>query len=529
MSQLQRLICEGSCSRLVGALKNTSVPSNVLWTECRLVDTQCSPGGTNSSTCSLVVRRKGSCHEILSRGNIQSFGPVTPGQRVNVRVSPHMCPKGRLVVYGVTDVDATGGTPELIADSLYLTTDHCQGKRVGLQLKSASLEAGSDIAVSVDVQWTDPHQHHTLPVHPHQLYVMAVDKRDISLQGQYDITPHRVEEALDRFVINSTARGPEGETGAPHTDLTRSGPPPISTGDLLESLGLQLLGDVIVLDTHSARSARPADTEEHTSEAALVKLIEQFDMPACHGDNVVDYGDIVMDCGDIVMDCGDSVMVTMSWTVVTLSWTGDIVMDCGDSVMVTMSWTKCHGDIVMDCGDIVMDCSDIVMDCGGIVMDCGDIVMECGDIVMDCGDSVMVTLSWTGDNVMDCGDIVMDCGDSVMVTLPWTVVTLSWTVVTCHGDNGMDCGDIVMDCGDIVMDCGGIVMDCGDIVMECGDIVMDCGDSVMVTLSWTGDSVMDCGVIVMDCGDSVMVTLSWTVVTLSWTVVTVSWNVVILF
>ena len=41
-----------------------------------------------------------------------------------------MCPKGKLVVYGVAAVSPVSSSPEIIADSLDLKLEHCQDKKV---------------------------------------------------------------------------------------------------------------------------------------------------------------------------------------------------------------------------------------------------------------------------------------------------------------------------------------------------------------------------------------------------------------
>ena len=66
----------------------------------------------------------------MSRGNIQTFGTVMAGVTTKVMVTTDMCPKGRLVVYGITNVTSTNQTPEVIVDSLELKLEHCQDKRV---------------------------------------------------------------------------------------------------------------------------------------------------------------------------------------------------------------------------------------------------------------------------------------------------------------------------------------------------------------------------------------------------------------
>ena len=66
----------------------------------------------------------------MSRGNIQAFGSVAAGQTTNVAVTTDMCPKGKLVVYGVAAVSPVSSSPEIIADSLDLKLEHCQDKKV---------------------------------------------------------------------------------------------------------------------------------------------------------------------------------------------------------------------------------------------------------------------------------------------------------------------------------------------------------------------------------------------------------------
>ncbi|XP_076448767.1 CD109 antigen-like [Babylonia areolata] len=220
---------------------------------------------------------------ILSRGNIQEFGRATPGQRVNVKVTPQMCPKGRLVVYGLTEVAPSGGeTPELIADSLYLTTEHCQGKRINPRLTSNSQEAGSNVAVSMDVEWTDPEKQQTVSVGHHDVYVMAVDRRVIDLQGDYDVTPVRVEAGLNRFMNNGTAQtegGRRRRRRSLHMNPNLHHPPPTSTGGLLESMGLTLLGDVNMLKEESSTTAQTTPSENPEDNTQLLEMSERTNFP----------------------------------------------------------------------------------------------------------------------------------------------------------------------------------------------------------------------------------------------------------
>jgi hypothetical protein len=58
---------------------------------------------------------------------------------VDLNVTTAMCPKSRVVIYGVTYVvPGSGVKPEVIADSLGLKLKHCRGKTVST-LKSALL------------------------------------------------------------------------------------------------------------------------------------------------------------------------------------------------------------------------------------------------------------------------------------------------------------------------------------------------------------------------------------------------------
>ena len=59
-------------------------------------------------------------------------GQVTTGDNT-LTVDTRLCPLGRLVVYGVVPGNVTH-KPEIIADSLSLTVEHCQKKQVRLDV-----------------------------------------------------------------------------------------------------------------------------------------------------------------------------------------------------------------------------------------------------------------------------------------------------------------------------------------------------------------------------------------------------------
>ena len=67
----------------------------------------------------------------MSRGNIQAQGLINAGQRVDLNVTTAMCPKGRIIVWGITTVGIGSDIkPEILTDSLGLKLEHCRGKKV---------------------------------------------------------------------------------------------------------------------------------------------------------------------------------------------------------------------------------------------------------------------------------------------------------------------------------------------------------------------------------------------------------------
>ncbi|KAK7114959.1 CD109 antigen-like isoform X3 [Littorina saxatilis] len=185
---------------------------------------------------------------IVSRGNIQMFGSVMPDQNKNIQVTTDMCPQGRLVVYGITSVvTSVSAVPEVIADSLELTLEHCQDKKVTPSASpSGEVRTGTNTTLTMQVAWTDTTK--ADPIGMHDVYMLAVDKGILS-EGHNDFTPEKVEEELKRFNLDSSSGG--GFEPGPFGRAKRSIMPPMpmgrdpqSTGELLKEVGLETMSDL---------------------------------------------------------------------------------------------------------------------------------------------------------------------------------------------------------------------------------------------------------------------------------------------
>ncbi|KAK7504615.1 hypothetical protein BaRGS_00004101, partial [Batillaria attramentaria] len=178
---------------------------------------------------------------VVSRGNIQASGSVVAGQETVLTVSTDMCPKGRLLVYGITSV-TSDMTPEVIADSRELKLTHCQDKTVSPTLARNTQRTGTNATINIAVSWADSTKNQ--PVGSHDVYMLGVDKSILLLEGDNDIKPAAVEEELEQFNLPEIQNNPSWRMRRSIAPWPQTNSP--STGQLLQETGVELMTDLNV-------------------------------------------------------------------------------------------------------------------------------------------------------------------------------------------------------------------------------------------------------------------------------------------
>ncbi|XP_070198324.1 CD109 antigen-like [Littorina saxatilis] len=196
---------------------------------------------------------------IVSRGSVQASGYVMAGETSNVKVTTDMCPEGKLVVYGITSPPSTFQAPEILADSLVLKLDHCLDKKVTPSVESISHRTGTTTNISLGVTWTDASDPRA--VGQHDMYVLAVDKSLLLLQGDNDIQPERIKKSLKRFHLPRVA---DAGTEAVIPDQDAIFGEAVSTGDLLRELGFVVVTDVDLLQPDDDKPFPPPQVPMET-------------------------------------------------------------------------------------------------------------------------------------------------------------------------------------------------------------------------------------------------------------------------
>ena len=75
-----------------------------------------------------------------------------------------------------------------------------------------SQRTGSYATLNVDVTWTDPSKQRTIAIGQHDVYLLAVDKSILLLQGDNDISPARVSGDVGCWVWLCSRRMSDRQT-----------------------------------------------------------------------------------------------------------------------------------------------------------------------------------------------------------------------------------------------------------------------------------------------------------------------------
>ncbi|KAL8602917.1 hypothetical protein ACOMHN_062612 [Nucella lapillus] len=187
---------------------------------------------------------------IVSRGNVVDNRNVDLLTN-EVDLTPALCPKADIIVYGLTKVTVTSPKPEVIADRLKLDLKGCQTKQVKTEGPDGNQRTGSKLNLTVSVSWTEPNKNDVIG--EHEVFFLAVDKSLTLLQEENpDLTPEKMDKALGPFRLAEDNSGSGGQP-IPFGDRGKRsiwpgpgfGSGPTSTGELLKNVGLTLLSDTV--------------------------------------------------------------------------------------------------------------------------------------------------------------------------------------------------------------------------------------------------------------------------------------------